>query len=467
MSFARRLAVLAGAVLLMAGPANAQMFNPETFTLKNGLQVVVIPNHRVPVVSHMLWYKVGSADEVAGKTGLAHMVEHMMFKGTKTVPAGAFSKIVAQNGGRDNAFTTADYTAFYQNVAVDKLELVMKLEADRMANLKLEDKDFQPERQVVIEERRMRIDNEPEALLEEQMTASLYQVAPYHHPVIGWRQEIEGYQLSDIVEFHKRWYAPNNAVLILSGDVTAAQVRPIVEKYYGAVPARPVPTRLREAEPDPVAARSVELRDEDVHQPSWNRAYLAPSYHQGDTTLAYPLQVLSEIVGGGNTSRLYKALVMDKKLAASADAGYGPQALGETSFDISVSPSPGVAMEQLVPAIEDELKKLADSGVTEQEVARAKQRLKISVSYAKDSFHTGPRVLGAALTTGETVADVEAWPSRIEAVTAAQVSAAAKAVLQDQRGVTGLLLPTRPGDATVSDENRAQRSMGSFGRELR
>ncbi|HVI53307.1 MAG TPA: pitrilysin family protein [Candidatus Sulfotelmatobacter sp.] len=468
MSPLRRFAVVAGSIFLMAGGnAQAQMFNPETFTLKNGLQVVVIPNHRVPVVSHMLWYKVGSGDEQPGKTGLAHMVEHMMFKGTKTVPAGAFSKIVAQNGGRDNAFTTADYTAFYQNVSVDKLDLVMKLEADRMANLKLDDKDFQPERQVVLEERRMRIENEPEALLQEQMTASLFLVSPYHHPVIGWRPEIEGYKLADIVDFHKRWYAPNNAVLILSGDVTAAQVRPLAEKYYGVIPARPVPPRVREAEPEQVAGRSLELRDPDVHQPDWIRSYLAPSYHQGDTAQAYPLQLLAEIVGGGNTSRLYKALVVERKLAASADAGYNAQAVGLSSFDVEVTPAPGVSMEQLIPAVEDELKALADSGVTEEEVARAKQRLKVSVSYAKDSFHTGPRVLGAALTTGETAADVEAWPQRIAAVTAEQVSAAAKAVLQERQSVTGQLLPARPGDPAPSEEARAQRSLGAFGREMR
>lgn len=468
MSPLRRLAFIAGSLLLLAaGSAQAQMFNPETFTLKNGLQVVVIPNHRVPVVSHMLWYKVGSGDELPGKTGLAHMVEHMMFKGTKTVPAGAFSKIVAQNGGRDNAFTTADYTVFYQNVAVDKLELVMKLEADRMANLKLADKDFQPERQVVLEERRMRIDNNPEAQLQEQMTAALYQVSPYHHPVIGWRSEIEGYKLADVVAFHKRWYAPNNAVLILSGDVTAAQVRPLVEKYYGPIPARPVPARMREPEPEQVAGRSIELRDADVQEPVWVRSYLAPSYHQGDAAEAYPLQVLAEIMGGGTTSRLYKSLVVDQKLAASADAGYGPQAVGETSFDVEVTPAPGVSMDKLIPAVEAELRKLADGGVTDDEVARAKQRLKVSVSYARDSFHTGPRVLGAALTTGETVADVEAWPQRIAAVTTAQVSAAAKAVLQERQSVTGQLLPARPGDPRPSEDVRAQRSLGAFGRELR
>jgi len=456
------------AVSLGAAPASAQVFNPETFTLKNGMQVVVIPNHRVPVVSHMVWYKVGAADEVEGKTGLAHMVEHMMFKGTPSVPAGEFSRIVAKNGGRDNAFTTADYTAFFQNVAVEKLPLVMKMESDRMAHLKLDDKDFQPERQVVLEERRMRIENEPEAQLAEQMNAALYLSGPYHHPVIGWRAEIENYRLSDIVDFHKRWYAPNNAILIIAGDVNAAQVKPLAEKFYGAIPARPVPQRLRNPEPEPVAARTVVLRDPDVQQPSWERTYLAPSYHVGDRNQAYALQLLAEILGGGATSRLYKSLVVEQTLAVAAEAGYNPQSLGMSSFDISLSPKPGVELAKLQAAAEGVIRKAAAEGVTQDELDRAKERLRISVTYARDSLHTGARVLGSALASGESIADVEAWPQRIAAVTLDQVNAAAKAVLREERSVTGELLPANPDE--VSPE-RAERGhgggLGALGREMR
>ncbi len=450
--------------------AEAQVFNPETFTLKNGMQVVVIPNHRVPVISHMVWYKVGSGDEVAGKTGLAHMVEHMMFKGTRTVPAGQFSRIVATNGGRDNAFTTTDYTAFYQNVAADKLETVMKLEADRMANLSLKDSDFQPERQVVLEERRMRVENSPDSLLDEQMEAALYLTSSYHHPVIGWRTDIENYKLKDVVDFHRLWYAPNNAILVVAGDITADRLKPLAEKYYGSIPARPVPERHRAEEPPPVAARTVELRDPDVHEPSWNRLYLAPSYHQGEARFAYPLQVLAEILGDGATSRLYKSLVVDQKLAASASASYDPDVLGRTSFSFDASPRPGVPMDRLQAGIVGQIQAITTSGVTADEVDQAKHRLQAAVAYAKDSYHTGARVLGQSLATGQTVAEEEAWPQRIAAVTADQVNEAARHVLRDERSVTGLLLPANPGEGTVQPnvpEPASRLPAGMSGREIR
>lgn len=473
--FSRMLRPLAATCLtiglsVIAAPVGAQVFNPETFTLSNGMQVVVVTNHRVPVVSHMVYYKVGSADETGGKSGLAHMVEHMMFKGTKTVPAGEFSQTVARNGGRENAFTTADYTAFYQNVAVDRLGLVMKLEADRMANLSLQDKDFQPERQVVLEERRMRIENEPDALLEEQIEAALYLNSPYHHPVIGWRNEIEKYTLRDVVDFHRRWYAPNNAILLVSGDITAAQLKPLAEKYYGVIPARSVPMRQRTEEPPPVAARTVEMRDPDVHQPSWERLYLAPSYHAGDSKYAYPLEILSEVLGGGTTSRLYKSLVVDQKLASSASAGYEPGSIGLTSFVFEASPRAGISMERLQAAMAEQIQTVATQGVSAEEVDQAKQRLHTAIAYAKDSYSSGGRVLGAALATGESVADVEAWPARIAAVTPEQVNEAARQVLRDERAVTGLLLPAGSSDATteaVTSEPSAKLPAAMSGRELR
>ncbi len=470
---ARRLAAAClglGFMVIGAAPAGAQVFNPETFTLKNGMQVVVVSNHRVPVVRHMVYYKVGAADETAGKTGLAHMVEHMMFKGTKTMPAGAFSQMVAKNGGRDNAFTTADYTAYYQNVAVDKLELVMRLESDRMANLLLKDEDFQPERQVVLEERRMRVENAPGALLSEQVEASLFLNSPYHHPVIGWRNEIEKYTLQDVVDFHRRWYAPNNAVLLVSGDITAAQLKPLAEKYYGVIPARPVPPRQRTEEPPPIAARTVEMRDPDVHQPDWQRLYLAPSYHSGETRLAYPLQVLAEILGGGTTSRLYKNLVVEQKLAASAGAGYEPDSIGPSSFFFEATPRPGVSMDALQTAVAAQIRAIATDGVSAEEVAEAKQRLHTAVAYAKDSYGAGARALGEALCTGQSIADAEAWPARIAAVTPDSVSEAARQVLRDERSVTGLLLPAGPQDATtqaVTTEPVPRLPAGLPGRELR
>ncbi len=453
--------------LLAFRPAAAQVFNPESFTLKNGMQVVVIPNHRVPVISHMVWYKVGSADEQPGHTGLAHMVEHMMFKGTRTVGPEEFSRIVAANGGQDNAFTNEDYTAFFQNVAADKLELVMKLEADRMANLALKDDAFQNERQVVIEERRMRTENQPEALLQEQMRAALFLDGGYHHPVIGWHQDIDAYKIQDVVDFHTRWYAPNNAVLVVSGDITAARLKPLAEKYYGVIPARPTPARARPLDPTPVAQRTLEIRDEDVHQPSWTRYYLAPSYHVGDKQDGDPLQILAEIIGGGPISRLYKSLVVDQKLAASVSAEYDPDSLGQTIFAVATTPQPGIEMKTLEAAMTAQLKDIAEHGVTDAELTRAKNKLRAETVYARDSYHTGAMVFGQVLTTGGKIEDVEAWPQKIAAVTKEQINEAAKRLLRDEKSVTGLLLPAKPGEATVVSDPNAEESQGLIGGNVR
>lgn len=427
--------------LLVARPAPAQMFNPETFTLRNGMQVVVIPNHRVPIVSHMVWYKVGSADEVSGKSGLAHLFEHLMFKGTPTVPPGQFSKIVAKNGGRDNAFTSSDYTAYYQNVAADRLELVMGMEADRMKNLVLDEANFQTERAVVLEERSQRTDNSPSALLSEQMEAALYLNHPYQRPVIGWGAEIAALTRDEAVAFYRRWYAPNNAILVVAGDVTAETVRPLAEKYYGGLEPADTPARVRLKEPPPVSARRVVLSDARVRQPSWSRLYLAPSYNWGDTDMAYPLQVLAEVVGGGTTSRLYRSLVVEQGLAASASAYYDATAVDSATFSVSASPRPGMPMDRLEAAVEKEIARVAAEGIPADEVARAKSRLRAAVVYARDSLHTGARVLGEALATGQTVAQVEEWPQRIGAVTPEQVALAARTVLDEKASVTGLLLP--------------------------
>ncbi|MGE5546105.1 MAG: M16 family metallopeptidase [Solirubrobacterales bacterium] len=431
-------------------PAAAQVFNPTTFTLPNGLQVVVVENHRAPIVSHMVWYKVGAADEPPGKSGIAHFLEHLMFKGTPSVPPGAFSKIVARNGGRDNAFTSSDYTAYFQNIATDRLELVMKMEADRMRNLTLDDENVRSERAVVMEERRSRTDNDPGALLSERMEAALYVNHPYRRPVIGWASEIAQLNRDDALAFYKTWYAPNNAVVVVAGDVKPDDVRRLAETYYGPLKPETVPVResMRAVEPPQVAARRIVLEDARVQQPSWTRMYLAPSYERGDTQQAYPLEVLAEILGGGATSRLYKGLVVTQGLAASASAWYDPSAFDTTTFGVAMTPRPGVAMDKLEAAMEAEIRKVLADGISAAEVDRAKSRLKANVAYARDSLHTGARVLGEALTTGQSTADVEAWPERIAAVTPEQVNAAARAVLDPKDSVTGVLLP-KPGAAVA------------------
>lgn len=443
-----RSAVIAALLLFGAPPALAVekgVFFPETFTLGNGMQVVVIPNHRVPVITHMVWYKVGAADEQRGVSGIAHFLEHLMFKGTDEVPPGAFSRIVAKNGGRDNAFTSWDYTAYYQNVARDRLELVMRMEADRMSNLRLTDAVVYPERDVIIEERRQRIENEPADRIGEQIQATLFVHHPYGTPVIGWPQEMSALTREQAESFYKTWYVPNNAILVVSGDVTAAELKPLAERYYGAIPARPVPDRatLRATEPPIAAERRVILRDAEVRQPSLRRIWIAPSYRVDPDKQAYALQVLAEIMGGGATSRLYRSLVVEQKIATSAWFGYGPTAWDSATLSTGASPAPSVTMEALEASLTKELQKAVEIGVTEEEVATAKKRMVAEAAYARDSL-TGPaQSLGAALATGSTIDEVESWPVRIDAVTAAEVNAAARAVLGRTNHVTGVLLPLK------------------------
>ncbi len=426
--------------------ADAAVFNPETFTLANGMQVVVVPNKRVPVVTHMVWYKVGGADEEPGKSGIAHFLEHLMFKGTPSHPDGEFSKLVARNGGRENAFTSHDYTAYHQTVAKDRLALVMELEADRMTNLIINQENVDTERQVVLEERRMRTDNEPSSILSEQASAAAYLNHPYGRPVIGWEHEIRALTLEQILAFHKRWYAPNNAILVVAGDITAAELKPMAEKYYGVIPRGDVPERFRPSEPPQRAAREVTLRDARVRQPMLSRSFLAPSYIDGETPHAYPLEVLAEILGGGATSRIYRSLVVEQGIATSAGARYSPDNFGPSRFAFYASPRPDSSMEAIEAAIQAEIDRVVAEGVSDEEVTRAKQRLTASAVFARDSLGGGARTLGAALASGQTVADVEAWPERIAAVSRVQVEAAARAVFHPETSVTSRLL--RAGNPT-------------------
>ncbi len=446
LTLSKRLSFLFAAVALLGAlashDARAQIFNPETITLPNGLQVVAIPNPRAPIVAHMVWYRIGAADEPPGKSGIAHFLEHLMFKGTKEVPPGEFSKIIARNGGRDNAFTSHDYTGYFQNIARDRLELVMKLEAERMSGLILTDAEVDPERDVILEERRSRTDNEPRARLGEQMQAALYLNHPYGRPIIGWEHEMRGLTTQDALDWYRRYYAPNNAILIVAGDITMAQLKPLAEKYYGSIPTRAdLPKRMRPQEPPPQVARRVELKDSRVRQTTWSRQYLAPSYTAGEKEHADALQVLSYVFGGSVTSRLNRALVLDKALATSAGSYYDPDSLDQTSFGVSAALRTDAELKDLEVAMEAEIKRLIEDGVTEDEVDRAKARLKASVVYARDSLQAGARVIGEALTTGSSIENVEGWPQRIAAVTAAQVTAAARAILREERSVTGVLLP--------------------------
>ena len=432
-------------LLVLSGlsEAWAGVFNPTTFTLKNGMQVVIVENHRVPVVTHMVWYRVGSADEGPGETGIAHFLEHLMFKGTKKRKPGEFSQIVARNGGQENAFTSTDYTAYFQTIAADRLEMVMEMEADRMTNLVITDKEVEPERLVVLEERRSRVDNNPGAILGEHINGALFLNHPYRNPVIGWEHDIKALDIKRILAFYKRWYAPNNAILVVAGAITAEQLRPLAKKYYGKIPAQPPVVRNRAKEPPQRAAREVILRDKRVRQPSWRRSFLAPTLQWGDKTHVYPLEVLSNILGGGASSRLYRRLVVENKTAVSSGAYYSGDNHGPGRFVFYASPRGDVTMEALEKAIEAEITGIIKTGITAYEVRRAKERMVAEAVYARDSLSGGARALGAALASGLSVDDVESWPDNIAAVTAKQINEAAKALFDNNRSVTGLLLPAR------------------------
>ena len=430
----------AGLNVVPGQPATG-VFDPETFTLDNGMEVVVVGNHRAPVVAHWVWYKVGTADSPPGKSGLPHFLEHLMFKGTGEIRPGEFSKIVARLGGNDNAMTSYDSTAYFQMIAKDRLELVMAMEADRMVNLDLADEHVYPERDVILEERRSRVDNEPSALLGEQLMAAQYLHHPYRLPVIGWFHEIAGYTREDALDFYRDWYAPNNAVLVVAGDVTAAELRPLAEKSYGKIAARRVPPRRRVAEPPQHAERRVSLHHERVRQPTLLRSWLAPSYASSGHEHAYALELLSEILGGGGTSRLFRAVVVERPLAAGAGSFYRGTGLDGATFRVYASPRADVPMADLEGAVMAEVAKVLADGVTANELARTRQRLLAESTYARDSLGGAARVFGAALTCGEAVGDVEAWPARIAAVTLEQVHAAAKHVFRPEQSVTALLLP--------------------------
>lgn len=421
--------------LLLASPAAAKGFNAETFTLENGLQVVVIPNHRAPVVTHMIWYKFGGADEKPGKSGIAHFFEHLMFKGTPAVPDGQFSITVKKLGGNDNAFTTHDYTAFYQNIARDHLEKMMEMEADRMKNLILKEDEVASERQVIIEERRQRIDNQPQAQFQEQMMSALFVNHPYGVPVIGWLHEIEDLSRMDALENYARWYTPNNAILIVSGDITAEELKPLAEKYYGPLEHSVLPPRIRPRPAPIIAYTRITMLSPRIGPALVTRAWRAP---RGSDAL----EILSEIFGGSSTSRLYRSLVVEQKLATSADAEYDPVSLDGTTLTLSAVLAPGKSADKLEAAVDTEIRKLLDKGVTEDELRAAKDRKKASLTYYLDSLQ-GPAILfGRVLASGFNMNYIENWSDRVENLSVEDVNKTARSIFSgDNLPVTGILLP--------------------------
>ncbi len=431
----------AAMVLMLPVWASAEDEAVTTFTLDNGMDVVVVEDHRAPVVQHMVWYRAGSADEPVGSSGVAHFLEHLLFKATDTLASGELSATVAANGGRDNAFTSFDYTAYYQRVAADRLDLMMQMEADRMRNIRLTERDIDTERDVILEERNQRTENNPRALFGEQMRAAQFLNHRYGVPIIGWRHEMEELDMDDALSFYQTYYAPNNAILVVTGDVDPEEVRTLAEKHYGAIPANPdLPERLRSQEPPQTAARRLTYKDPRVAQPYVQRSYLAPERNPSDQKTAAALYLLSELLGGGTTSYLNETLQFDQKKAVYAGASYGGVSMDDTTFSLFVVPSEGVSLQEAEDAMDQAVADFIAAGVNEDDLERIKMQLRAAQVYARDNVDGIGNRYGRALASGLTVEDVQEWPDLLQAVTGEEIIAAAREVLQPEASVTGWLM---------------------------
>ncbi|MGR3483815.1 MAG: M16 family metallopeptidase [Paracoccaceae bacterium] len=446
----RILATLAA--LLLAPFAQAQ--DVTTATLDNGMEVVVIEDRRAPAVVHMVWYRAGSADEPAGTSGVAHFLEHLLFKATDDLESGELSRTVADNGGTDNAFTSFDYTAYFQRVAADRLGLMMSLEAERMNDIRLTDDDVETERRVIIEERAQRTDSSPGALAREQVMAAQYLNHRYGVPIIGWLHEMRQLGMDDVLAFYDRFYSPRNAILVVAGDVDPDDAIALARRHYGALPDEgPVPARARPQEPPQRAARRLTFEDPRVAQPYLTRSWIAPERDAADQADAAALVYLARLLGGSSfTSALNVALQFDSDVAVATGASYRPVALDDTTFSAYVVPAQGVSLRAAEDAMDAVIARFLDEGPTEEQMEAVRVQLRAAEIYARDDAQGLARRYGAALTSGLTVADVQAWPDTLEAVTIQDVLRVGRQVLVPERSVTAWVRPPAPEDAPASED---------------
>jgi zinc protease len=438
---ARMTRLIAAIALFLALALPLRAAEVTGFTLGNGMEVIVLEDRRAPVVVHMVWYRAGAADEPPGKSGIAHFLEHLLFKATETLESGELSRVVAENGGTDNAFTSYDYTAYFQRVAADRLDLMMQMEADRMANIRFDPQEVATELQVIVEERNQRTENDPGALFGEQRNAAQYLNHPYGIPIIGWRHEIDGLTLEDAQAFYRAHYAPNNAILIVAGDVSPEEVRAMAERHYGAIPANPaIAPRVRPAEPPQRAERRLSFTDPRVAQPYVIRTYLAPERSSGAQEEAAALTMLAAILGGsGQTSVLARALQFDSQTAIFTSAFYGGVSLDATTFGLVVVPAEGVTLAEAEAALDREIAEFLTEGVDDDQLERIRTQIRASLVYEEDDIQALARRYGMALTSGLTLADVEAWPALLKDVTEEQILDAAARVFDRRNAVTGWL----------------------------
>jgi len=429
-------------LLFFIEAAEANFFKPQHHTLDNRLEIIVLENNRVPAVAHSIWYKVGSADEPNGKSGIAHFLEHLMFKGTDKLKPGEFSQIVSINGGKENAFTSKNYTGYFQLIHKSKLELVMSLEADRMKNIKLTEDEFKNEKKVVLEERYSRVDNNPSALLSEQINAALYMNHPYRKPIIGWEHEIKNLNLDDVLKFYKKYYAPNNAIIVICGDINLDEVVKLAKKYFGKIKPSKIEKRIWTNEPTQHAPRKVTLKSKDTAIPIFKRHYLVPTYTKSKKE-SLTLEVFSEIFGNPSTGILFEEFVKNKKLAISASAFYYPDGFGDTSFTISIIPKKNVSLEEIELHLNEYLDQIRKLVFNKEELEKVKKRLVNNTIFAQDSLYMGMRIFGSSLTTGYSLKEITAWPKDISKISTNDLQNFVPNIFNSNKSVTGYLLPIK------------------------
>jgi len=427
-------------LLLATLPALAESRIHE-FKLDNGLKIVVQEDHRSPVVVSQVWYRAGSVDEFNGTTGVAHVLEHMMFKGTRKVPSGEFSRIVAAAGGRENAFTSRDYTVYFQQLEKSRLELSFRLEADRMVNLNFSDADFAKEIQVVMEERRWRTEDKPQAQVGEQMMSAVFASHPYRHPVIGWMNDLEHMTAKDAREWYRRWYAPNNATLVVVGDVDPKQVYRLAKKYFGPLKAQKLPPRKPQQEPDQKGERRLVVKA-PAKLPYVALAYQAPSLRGVDDWEPYALEILAGVLDGHAASRLNRDLVRRDRIAVEVSAGYDAVNRGPALFEFDVTPSEGYTVEDVEVAIRGQIEQLKEEGISEEELQRVKAQVIAADVYQRDSmFYQAMQIGMLESTPGLSWRMLDSFTQRLHAVTAEQVREVARKYLVDDRLTVAVLDP--------------------------
>lgn len=433
-------------VTVLVSMPSVVVANPHEYTLDNGLKLIVKEDRRSPVVVSQLWYKAGSIDELNGTTGVAHVLEHMMFKGTEKIPDGEFSKQIAAAGGNENAFTSRDYTAYHQQLHKRHLPLIMELESDRMRNLILTEVGFEKEINVVMEERRLRTDDKPHSLVYEKMKAVAYQAHPYGRPVIGWMNDLENMTVQDAQEWYDRWYAPNNAILVIVGDVNAAEVLKLAKKYYGNIESRPIVSiaqRKPQTEPPQTGVKRLTVKA-PAQLPYLMMGYHAPTIQDVAADWEpYALEMLEGVLDGNASARLNKSLVRDQQVANSVSASYVATARGPSMFYLSGTPSEGKTVVELELALNDEIKRIVDEGVTEEELARVRAQVVASHVYQRDSIFSQAMQIGRLEGVGLSYRSLDTMLEKLKAVTTEQVREVAKKFFKED-GLTVAVLDPQP-----------------------